>query len=89
MRGPEFDQAARFRGKHFSQCRTDWLLFKLQLSEEHIKEMALKASVDYRSCPTGQDEEKEENIREKKWTNVRVHGRSITELLSLKTPGMR
>ena len=32
---PKGNQAARGRGKHFSRCRTDSLLFKLQLSEEH------------------------------------------------------
>ena len=62
---PQIGEAARRRGKHFIRCRTDWLLFKLQVSGEDMKESALKSSVDYRSCPTGQDvEEKGEKTRE-------------------------
>ena len=33
----ELDQTARHRGEHFSRSQTDCLLFKLRLSDDHMK----------------------------------------------------
>ena len=60
---PEFDQAARSKGKHYQTELTDRLLCELQLRRAYERTALQACCIDCRSCPRGQEEEEEEEER--------------------------